>query len=201
MSLLSTAEIFNHMYEVNLDKRLVITPLLSQEQISDGTVDLRVGTDFIIPKRSDAHLFDPMEYAKMREISIKADIDYVPIGEAFYLHPNKVMLAGTIEYLSIPNDLAGRVQARSSYERLGLSISTLANPGYRGALTLTLVNTGNTPIVLYPGVRVAQMSLYQLENSPESYEGKYLFEVGPVFSRAHEDKDLEKIRYIAARKK
>src|SRR5688572_25566174 len=140
MGLLSTTAIIDRLFDKNPSRRLVISPLLNMEQISHSTIDIRIGNEFIIPKRSDASLFDPLEPERMKSNLLKAEREYVAIGERFFLHPNKVILGGTVEYFSIPPDLAGRVRTRSSYERLGLSISTLANPGYRGALTLTLVN-------------------------------------------------------------
>lgn len=200
MSILSKSQIIERLFAPNLEQRLVISPILQEaDQIGEGTVDLRLGTDFVISKRNDAHIFDPMNRADMEATHLRSDREYVEIGEKFHLHPNKVVLAGTFEYIRLPNDLAGRVMSRSSYERLGLSISTLANPGYRGSLTLALVNTGNTPLVLYPGVRIAQMTIHQIDvqGSPQAaYGGKYNHEVGPIFSRAHDDADLKIIEKI-----
>src|SRR5690606_511259 len=137
--------------------------------------------EFLIQKRSDAHIFDPLDKKGMERSLLKAEREYIPIGQKLYLHPNKVILGGTSEYIGIPLDLAGRVIARSSYERLGVSVSTLANPGYRGALNLTLVNTGNTPVVLYPGLAIAQLTLHKISSKErEPYSGKYSFEVGPI---------------------
>lgn len=197
MSALSSAEIKKRLFHLELDKRLVVSPILSEDQISHGTIDIRIGNEFIIPKRSDAHIFDPLNFELMKKNLLKTDREYIPIGKQFHLHPNKVVLCGSIEYFSIPTDLLGRVQVRSSYDRLGVNLSTLANPGYKGSLTLSLVNVGNTPVVLYPGIRIAQMTLFSLlggEEAQEEYRGKYRFEIGPVFSRAHEDGDLKIVR-------
>lgn len=200
MAILSKKQILERLFDPVFTKRLVISPLLDdKEQLGEGTIDLRLGTDFVVPKRNDAHIFDPMNAIDMSAAHLRSDREYVGIGEKFFLHPNKVVLAGTLEFLRIPVDLAGRVMSRSSYERLGLSISTLANPGYKGALTITLVNIGNTPLVLYPGLRIMQMSLFEIssdETAGPGYEGKYNHEVGPLFSRAHEDPELKIIKKI-----
>lgn len=199
MSILSKNQILSRLLDADFEKRLVVSPILDRGvQIGEGTVDLRLGTDFIIPKRNHAHIFDPMDTQAMEEVHLRSDKEHVDIGRPFHLHPNKVVLAGTLEYLRMPTDLTGRVRTRSSYERLGLHISTLTSPGYKGSLTIALVNTGNTPIVLYPGIRIVQMTVYTLSDSAQvdGYSGKYNHEVGPIFSKAHLDKDLDTLRNI-----
>lgn len=200
--MLSSAQIRDRIFDHDKLNRLYVTPLLNlDEQITDSTIDLRLASEFLIPKRNDAHLFDPMDRDKMTAARNNSERVYISPGEKLFLHPGKVILGGTVEYIRLPLDLAGRIRARSSYERIGLSLSTLANPGYRGSLTITLVNLGNTPIVLYPGTRLAQMTIYQIETrkdgSDKAYGGKYFHEIGPVFSKAYADPDLDILKRMA----
>jgi dCTP deaminase len=89
----------------------------------------------------------------------------VPFREFFLLHPGKLALVPTLEWLVLPNDLQGIVTARSSWAREGLNIATatIVNPAYRGTVTLELANFGEIPIKLYPGLRIAQIAFYVLD--------------------------------------
>jgi dCTP deaminase len=175
------------MQEQDLDRRLVITPLLDQNQVGRGAVDLRLGTEFLVLRRTRRPGIDPVE-------QIQDDIDemqervVVPFGEHLWLHPRHFILAATLEYLALPHDLSANVVGRSSWGRLGLIVATAVyvHPGYRGCLTLELVNEGDSPIALSPGSRVAQLSLHRLEHAapPRSGEAeKYSAPVRPQASR------------------
>lgn len=195
--MLSKLELKERLGEESLVKKLVISPILEEEQIGDCSIDLRLGNNFIIPKRNELSLFDPMRLESMEREIKRMEKEYVKFGYPFYLHPNKVILGATLEFLSIPKDTSARIVTRASYERLGIQINTTAQPGYKGNLTLTLINSGNTPIILYPGTRIAQLSLFELNNKNlDGYKGKYSYEDGPSFSRAHKDKELDKIKKI-----
>jgi dCTP deaminase len=91
----------------------------------------------------------------------------LPFGSSFLLHPGSLILVPTLEWVCIPDDLQGVVTARSSWAREGLNIATatIINPGYRGIITLELANFGEIPIRLYPGLRLAQLALYELEGA------------------------------------
>jgi dCTP deaminase len=112
----------------------------------------------------------------------------VPFGEHLWLHPRHFILAATLEYLALPDDLSANVVGRSSWGRLGLIVATAVfiHPGFRGCLTLELVNEGDSPIALLPGSRVAQLTLYRLENPIPSEADdidKYSAPVRPQASR------------------
>ena len=196
--MLSREELEKRIHSDDLSTKLVVSPILDKEQqLGDCSIDLRLGNSFLIPKRNELSLFDPMKFELMEREIKRVEKEYVKFGSPFYLHPNKVILATTLEFLAIPKDTSARIVTRASYERLGIQIHTTAQPGYKGNLTLTLINNGNTPVILYPGTRIIQLSLFELENKMlEGYKGKYSFEDGPLFSKAHKDKDLEKIKKI-----
>lgn len=96
------------------------------------------------------------------------------------------------EYLSLPKGLTATVEGRSSWGRLGLIIATACNvdPGFKGCLTLELVNNGEAPLVLYPGVRIAQLVFHRAEGEGYYRGGKYDCPVGPQFSRIGDDKEI-----------
>lgn len=145
--------------------RLAITPLVdARGQIGDASVDLRLGPDFIVTRKATGlATFDPARVDEITE-RIREYQDYVrrPPGSAFYLHPGEFAIARTLEYLTLPLGLAAQVAGRSSWGRLGLVIQTapLVQPGFAGTITLELANLGTVPIVLYVGVRIAQISFF-----------------------------------------
>lgn len=149
---------------------LAITPLVDSSQIGDASVDLRLGPDFVVMRRATAvAAFDP---ARVDEIGqrVREFQDYVrrPPGSAFYLHPDQFAIARTLEYLTLPAALSAQVAGRSSWGRLGLVIQTapLIQPGFRGTITLELANVGTVPIVLYVGLRVAQVMFFDVVGAP-----------------------------------
>jgi dCTP deaminase len=84
-----------------------------------------------------------------------------------------------MEWVKIPNNLQGIVTARSSWAREGLNIATatIVNPGYRGIITLELANFGEIPITLYPGLRLAQIALYELTTPIEDDQKRSQFDM------------------------
>jgi dCTP deaminase len=126
----------------------------------------------------------------------------IPIGEPLWLHPGQFVIGSTLEYLRFPHDLAADVVGRSSWGRVGLLVATavMIQPGYRGTLTLELVNHGDGPIALYPGSRIAQLVVSSvLEPSEASYAGKYAGSTGPEVSRIAKERDeIAALRRTAA---
>jgi dCTP deaminase len=132
------------------------------------------------------------------------DRTYIPIGSAFVLHPGQFVLTATLEYISLPPDLVAYVVGRSSWGRLGLNIATatMVAPGFKGAITFEMVNLGTVPIALYPGTRIAQLVFHQLSKAEAQQYGnkdsKYIFPVGPEFSKIADDADWDLIRRFKA---
>jgi dCTP deaminase len=187
MTTLGRKELQAAVDDPDLDRRLVITPLLDPKQVGRGAVDLRLGTEFLVLRRTRHAGIDP-SVRSQDDIDEMQERVVVPFGEHLWLHPRHFILAATLEYLALPDDLSANVVGRSSWGRLGLIVATavFVHPGFRGCLTLELVNEGDSPIALLPGSRVAQLTLYRLENPVQS-EGedidKYSAPVRPQASR------------------
>jgi dCTP deaminase len=191
MSVLLREQIAALLDEPDSDMRLVITPLLDRdEQVGPGSVDLRLGTEFIEVSRQENKFIDPFGHpenvdAQPSEADRKT---YVALGDPFILHPGQFVLGATLEFLVLPPNLVGQVLSRSSWGRLGLLVATAVavQPGFRGVLTLELVNTGSVPIVLRPGLRVAQLQLWSSDrptDSPYGVGAKYSAPLGPESNR------------------
>jgi len=149
--------------ELRSGRDFAVTPLLSGGQISDASVDLRLGPDLIVTRRETGVVaFDPADADEMpARLSDYQTYVRRPLGTAFYLHPGDFAIARTLEYVSLPDWLSGQAIGRSSWGRLGLVIATatLIQPKFKGTITLELANLGTVPIVLYVGVRIAQIVL------------------------------------------
>ncbi len=182
-----------------LEERLLVTPLLSAKQVSGGSVDVRLGTEFIVLKRSTRGPINPMTMSE--DAADYQERVVLDVGERMVLHPNQLVLGATLEFLQIPADLTAYVIGRSSWGRLGLIVATaiMVQPGYRGSLTLELANLGDTPIYLYPGTRIAQLVFHTVSSLTASYaeQGKYSGPVGPEFSKLAQDPDWKNIRGLA----
>jgi dCTP deaminase len=99
----------------------------------------------------------------------------VGTGQTLVLHPGELLLALTLEYLSLPSDLWGNLEGRSTWARLGLQVHATAGMvdcGFRGYLTLELQNLGRVPLMLYPGLRVGQLALFPVSNVLRPYHEK-----------------------------
>ena len=120
MSILDGAELTRRIFDdgVAVDRRLVVTPLLNPaKQIQPGScsLDVRIGTHFIVQSRSSLVCIDPCSPTDMTpNLELVERRLVVPFGGRFVLHPNQFALGGTLEYFSVPLDLGGYVVGRSS---------------------------------------------------------------------------------------
>jgi dCTP deaminase len=116
--------------------------------------------------------------------------------EPFILHPGEFVLGQTLEWVELPDDLVARLEGKSSLGRLGLLIHSTAgyvDPGWKGNLTLELSNVAKLPIALYFGMRIGQISFFQMSSPVERPYGsaglgsKYQGQSEPTASAFHED--------------
>ncbi|MGH3426098.1 MAG: dCTP deaminase, partial [Mycobacteriales bacterium] len=114
-------------------------------------------------------------------------------GEPFVLHPGEFVLGSSLELLTVPDDLAGRLEGKSSLGRLGLlthSTAGFIDPGFSGHVTLELSNVANLPITLWPGMRIGQLCLFRLSSpathpyGSQIYGSRYQDQRGPTPSRS-----------------
>lgn len=145
--------------------QLRIIPVLDpSSQLSRGSLDIRLGNEFIQPRLSAVTAVDPAEMAVGAGPERFQSKIFLPFGKPYVLHPRQFVLGSTMEYLSLPNDLLGLVLGRSSWGRIGLVIVTAnkVDPGFKGCITLELSNLGNVPILLYPGMRIGQLIFHTI---------------------------------------
>ena len=204
-SVLSGTEIKARM-RGEFPSKLVITPILNAvQQIPDhaAAVDLRLGPQFIVAKRSHFSEIDARDADALSTVYQSQEHFDVGMEGEIIIHPQQFLLAATLEYLRVPMDLTGSVIGRSSWGRIGLIIATATavHPGFTGCLTLELQNLGDTPIVLHPGTRIAQIAFYQVGADPNHvpanvFRAKYVAAIGPEISRLGNDADWKVINRL-----
>ncbi len=132
-------------------------------QLGPCSLDLRLSDIFRVFDYGKHAYLDPFRKngdSVTRRVKIKR-------GEAFIIHPGDFILAATEEYITLPSDLIGRLEGRSSIGRLGIVIHSTAgriDPGWRGNVTLEIANMGKIPVALYPNMRICSVSFETLSS-------------------------------------
>lgn len=169
---------------------LVIDPL-DETAIQPSSVDLRLDSSFRLFLNHTAPAID----VRQEQTGLTREMT-IPEGESFILHPREFVLAATVEKVEVPDDLVARLEGKSSLGRLGLIVHSTAgfvDAGFRGQLTLELLNVVGLPTVLYPGMRIAQIGFFQMTSQVERPYGdpeigsKYQDQVGPTESRLYKE--------------
>ena len=167
--------------------RLVLDPW-DVEMLQPSSVDVRLDRYFRVFQNSRYTHIDPAQ--QQDELTTPVE---TPDGESFVLHPGEFVLGSTFERVGLPDDLAGRLEGKSSLGRLGLlthSTAGFIDPGFTGHITLELSNVANLPITLWPGMKIGQLCLFRLSSPAERPYGsegvgsRYQGQRGPTPSRA-----------------
>lgn len=188
---LTRKKILEYM-ERPLSERLFISPILDRRQIGACSIDLRLGLDFKVARKSRLHSLELLGERHDVEAAIRKYQESIQLnlGDSFVIHPQMVVLANTLEYVRLPNDLMSQLVGRYSWSRLAIQPNPgIMFPGYSGTVTLTLVNQGDTPIVFRPGYRIVQLVLHKVWGWA-THESRYTYGTEAEFSRIHEDEDL-----------
>jgi dCTP deaminase len=192
----SDRDLKNRLFARALEDRLIITPLL-WPVIRGGAIDIRLGTKFITAKRTEYTSLDPLRVEAEQALSMQRRSQIAFDGK-FVLHPDQLALASSLEYICLPRDLAASVVTRSTFGRAGLlgATAVFVHPGFRGCLTLELLNLGEVPIELRPGMRIAQLVFLVHGGSDDPRPGKYCMVTEPEFPKFWDDRDRGILRRI-----
>jgi dCTP deaminase len=168
--------------------RLLLDPF-DGEMVQPSSIDVRLDRYFRVFNNTKYTHIDPSLQQDDLTSLVEAAAD-----EPFVLHPGEFVLGSTFERVTLPDDLAGRLEGKSSLGRLGLlthSTAGFIDPGFSGHITLELSNVANLPITLWPGMKIGQLCLFQLSSSAEFPYGstqagsRYQGQRGPTPSRAY----------------
>ena len=165
------------------EKSLIVEPL-EKEQIQPASIDIRLGNTFSIVEDTSTGI-----------INLENEIRYKTITtDSYILLPNQFVLATTMEYFDLPNDLTAFVEGRSSLGRMGLFIQNAGwvDPGFKGEITLELYNANRCAIELKAGRRVGQLVFAKMDEAAlNPYNGKYQGQKGATGSRVYMDKEVK----------
>ena len=166
--------------------------------VQPSSVDVRLDRYFRLFDNHKYPFIDPAQ--EQPELTRLVEVD---AGEAFILHPGEFVLASTLEQVSLPDDIAARVEGKSSLGRLGLLTHATAgfvDPGFTGHVTLELSNVATLPIKLWPGMKIGQLCFFQLSSPAEHPYGSgrrgshYQGQRGPTASRSWENFSRSPVR-------
>jgi len=168
--------------------RIGLTPW-DEEMLQPSSVDIRLDRFF--------RVFENHRYPHIDPAADQSDLTRMvePDGdEPFILHPGEFVLGSTYEVCSLPDDVAARVEGKSSLGRLGLLTHATAgfvDPGFSGHVTLELANVATLPIKLYPGMKIGQLCFFRLSSPAEhpygsaKYGSRYQGQRGPTPSKSY----------------
>jgi dCTP deaminase len=169
------------------NQRVSIEPF-DVEMVQPSSIDIRLDRMFrVFENHRYPHIDPSIEQADLTRL-IEPEGD-----DPFILHPGEFVLGSTLEVVSLPDDIAGRLEGKSSLGRLGLlthSTAGFIDPGFSGHVTLELSNVATLPIKLFPGMKIGQLCLFRLSSpadhpyGSEKYGSRYQGQRGPTPSRS-----------------
>jgi dCTP deaminase len=157
--------------------------------VQPSSIDVRLDRYFRVFENHRYPHIDPAEHQEELTRLVEPDGD-----EPFILHPGEFVLGSTYEVVTLPDDLAARLEGKSSLGRLGLlthSTAGFIDPGFSGHVTLELSNVATLPIKLWPGMKIGQVCVFRLSSPAEfpygsaQYGSRYQDQRGPTPSRSY----------------
>jgi dCTP deaminase len=168
--------------------RVVLEPF-DAAMVQPSSIDVRLDRYF--------RVFENHRYPHIDPAAEQPDLTRLveTVGDdPFVLHPGEFVLASTYEVVTLPDDIAARLEGKSSLGRLGLlthSTAGFIDPGFSGHVTLELSNVATLPITLWPGMKIGQLCFFRLSSPAEHPYGssvhgsRYQGQRGPTPSRSH----------------
>lgn len=178
--------------------KIVITPRPASDKICGATADVTLGNKFRVFQAHKAPYIDLS--GPKAEVAASLDTvmsDEIIIGEddSFFLHPGELALGVTHESITLPANIVGWLDGRSSLARLGLMVHVTAHridPGWQGCVVLEFYNSGKLPLALKPGMGIGAISFELLSGFAarpynQRKDAKYQDQQGAVASRINQD--------------
>jgi len=182
--------------------KIKIVPTPDTSMISGVSVDIRLGNEFRVFQDHTAAYIDlsgPKADVQNAMNSVMSDEIVIADGDAFFLHPGELALAVTYESVTLPDDIVGWLDGRSSLARLGLMVHVTAHridPGWSGQIVLEFFNSGKLPLALRPKMKIAALNFETMSSSAarpynKREDAKYKDQKGAVASRISQDDNSE----------
>ncbi len=168
-----------------IEKGNIIIEPFEERNIQSGSIDLRLGNDFLILDYHDG------------EGVIKFDEEpiYQKRSGRITLPAKEFVLGTSLEYITLAPHIISSVQGRSSIGRRGLFVQNAGwiDPGFEGQITLELFNPNALAIELNPGMRICQLFFgYTKTPAEHPYSGKYKGQKGTTGSKSYEDEEYKR---------
>ncbi|MBX3091703.1 MAG: dCTP deaminase [Cryobacterium sp.] len=164
---------------------------LDLSMIQPSSIDVRLDRYFRLFDNHKYPFIDPAEDQPELTHLVESHDD-----QPFILHPGEFVLGSTFELVTLPDDVAARLEGKSSLGRLGLlthSTAGFIDPGFTGHVTLELSNVATLPIKLWPGMKIGQLCFFRLSSPAEKpygssdYSSRYQGQRGPTASRSFQN--------------
>lgn len=180
------------------DGKIVIEPCPDSSRISGVSVDVLLGNEFRVFQAHTAPYIDlsgPKEEVSAAIDRVMSDEIFIDNGDVFILHPGELALAVTHESVTLPDNIVGWLDGRSSLARLGLMVHVTAHridPGWSGRIVLEFYNGGRLPLALRPGMVIGALNFETMSGSAarpynKRTNAKYKSQQGAVASRIDQD--------------
>ncbi|WP_337840212.1 dCTP deaminase [Rheinheimera sp.] len=178
--------------------KIQITPKPTPDMISGVSVDIRLGHSFRTFRPYAAPFIDlsgPREEVEQALNSVMSDEILLSDDEAFFLHPGELALAVTLESVTLPANIVGWLDGRSSLARLGLMVHVTAHridPGWSGNIVLEFYNSGRLPLALRPNMKIGALNFELMTGEAarpynKRVDAKYQQQTNAVASRIGQD--------------
>ena len=177
--------------EAEIDGGRVRLEPYDEAMVQPSSIDVRLDKYFRLFDNHRYPFIDPAE--DQPELTRLIEVEH---GEPLILHPGEFVLGSSFEVVTLPGDLAARLEGKSSLGRLGLlthSTAGFVDPGFSGHVTLELSNAATLPIKLWPGMKVGQLCFFRLSSPAENpygsakYGSRYQGQRGPTASRSFQN--------------
>ena len=177
--------------KAEIDNGRVVLDPWDPDMVQPSSIDVRLDRYFRLFDNHKYPFIDPRE--DQPDLTRLVEVDQ---GEPFILHPGEFVLGSIFETVTLPDDVAARVEGKSSLGRLGLLTHATAgfvDPGFTGHVTLELSNVATLTIMLWPGMKIGQLAFFRLSSSAENpygserYGSHYQGQRGPTASRSFQN--------------
>ncbi|MBA8793417.1 dCTP deaminase [Friedmanniella endophytica] len=158
------------------------------DMVQPASIDIRLDRFFRVFENHRYPHIDPAEEQPELTRLVEPEGD-----DPFILHPGEFVLGSTYEVITLGDQVAARLEGKSSLGRLGLlthSTAGFIDPGFSGHVTLEFSNVATLPIKLWPGMKIGQFCFFRLSSATEQpygstgYGSRYQGQRGPTPSRS-----------------
>lgn len=166
--MLTDNEIFSKLNSIDRADPLIVHPLLDKNQIYGARLDLRIDNELFRLKQGRHNTLDVDAEIVLNTIT---DRIICPYGKDLVIIPGELLFAYTFEYVKMPKNMVGRIEARARLAKLGLIVSSgVIDPGFSDHIFLSLFNAGNFPLAIRPLTRVVSLSLEKINSVLQDFQ-------------------------------